>query len=275
MVLARGGHDAGGGGGADAAARRLDGAAERLRVGGVGEQREVGERVADLGALVQAEAAEHAVRDPGRGERDLHRLGRVGGAGEHEHLAGRGAGGQRVGDQARHPARLVALVREPARDHAPAGAADRDELLRRALRVVRDARGRGVEDLRARAEVASQHDPAVLRVALAEGEDVARLGAAEAVDQLVVVADAREAAVGAGEQREQRGLRRVGVLQLVDDEPAPAPAQVREPVRMLGQQPHRVDEQVVEAERVALGELDVGGAPDRRDDRGGRVPARA
>ena len=177
VLLARGGDDARRGGGADAAPRRLDGAPERLRVGRVGEQREVGERVAHLGALVQAEAAEHAVRDPGRGQRGLRRPGRVAGAGEHEHLAGRRAGGQRVGDQAGHPGGLVALVREAARDHAPAGAARRDQLrVARARALWAMHAAGGGEDLGARAEVARQRDPAVLRVALAEAQDVARLG---------------------------------------------------------------------------------------------------
>ena len=51
-ALARGVDDAADGGAADAAARGLYGAAEGLRVARVGQQREVGERVADLGALV-------------------------------------------------------------------------------------------------------------------------------------------------------------------------------------------------------------------------------
>ena len=78
---------------------------------------------------------------------------------------------------------------------------------------------------------------------------------AEAVDRLVVVADHGHVAVAAGEQVHERGLRLVGVLHLVDHQPAPAAAQVREPVRVLAQQPHREDEQVVEGERVAALEL--------------------
>ena len=96
-------------GGADAAPRRLDGAPEGLRVARVGQQREVGERVADLGALVEAERAEHAVRDPGGGQRGLDRAGGERGAGEHEDLAGRRAGGERVGDQPGGPGGLVAV----------------------------------------------------------------------------------------------------------------------------------------------------------------------
>ncbi len=86
-----------------------DGPPERLRVGGVGEQCQVGERVADLGALVEPEAAEHPVRDPGPGERGLQRPGRVPGPREHEHLAGGDAACERLGDRGRDTVRLVAV----------------------------------------------------------------------------------------------------------------------------------------------------------------------
>ena len=55
MAFAGVGDDVGDGGGADPAPRGLDGAAVGLGVGGVGQQREVRERVTDLGALVEAE----------------------------------------------------------------------------------------------------------------------------------------------------------------------------------------------------------------------------
>ena len=104
----------GDGRGADPAPGRADRAAERLRVDRVLEQRQVGERVADLGALVQPERAEHPVRDPGVRERALQRLGRVPGPREREDLGRRRAGGERVGDLPGDPVRLGVLVRERA-----------------------------------------------------------------------------------------------------------------------------------------------------------------
>ena len=102
----------------------------------------------------------------------------------------------------------------------------------------------------------------VARVALAEGQDVARLGRAEAVDRLVVVADHGHVAVVAGEQLHERGLRLVGVLHLVDHQPAPAAAQVRQPGRVLAQQPHGEREQIVERPGVAALEFFLGRVPD-------------
>ena len=260
---------------ADPAPRRGDRACERLGVARVGHERQVGERVADLGALVEPERAEHPVRDPGRGEPGHERGVGVRGAGQHQHLGARQPAGQRARQPAADPVRLRVLVGHGDRAHPSAGPAHGVQRLLAAARVVRDAGAGGGEDLRARAEVAGEHDPPVARVAPTEVEDRGRVGAAEAVDQLVLVADGGQVAVGAGQQVDQSRLGGVDVLELVDEQPAPAPAQVREPVRVAGQQGDRVREQVVEAERVAARELGLGGAPDRGGQRPGGPGERA
>ena len=112
VMLARPGDELRDGRGADPAPGRADRAAERLRVERVLDQRQVRERVADLGALVQPERAEHAVRDPGVRERALQRLGRVPGPREREDLGRRRAAGERVRDLGGDPVRLGVLVRE-------------------------------------------------------------------------------------------------------------------------------------------------------------------
>jgi hypothetical protein len=62
------------------------------------------------------------------------------------------------------------------------------------------------------------------RVALGEAEDLGDVGAAPAVDRLVVVADDAELGPLA-EQLDQGGLHWVGVLVLVDDDVGEAAAQ--------------------------------------------------
>ena len=175
VVLARPGDELGDGRGADPAPGRADRAAERLRVERVLDQRQVRERVADLGALVQPERAEHAVRDAGVRERALQRLGRVPGPREREDLAGRRAAGERVGDLRGDPVRLGVLVRQtPVTRTWPAGAAHRDQRLAGAALVVAHAADRGLEDLRARAEVPPEHDLRAARVALARSTRMCR-----------------------------------------------------------------------------------------------------
>ena len=267
MVLARPGDELGDGGGADPAAGRADRAAERLRVDRVLDQGQVGECVADLGALVQAERAEHPVRDAHVRERALQWFCRVPGAGDREDLAGWGAAGERVGDLGCDPVRLGVFVRERPDPQSAAGAAHRDQRLRGSSLVVRHAACGGVEDLGARAEVPPEHDLPFVRVAIGEAEQVSWVGVPPAVDQLVVIAAHAQVAVRAGEQVDQRRLRVAGVLELVGQDPPPSLPQPDEPVRMLDEQPHRAREQVVEVERVAAPQLALALAPHRGDQR--------
>ena len=208
------------------------------------------ERVADLRALIQPERAEHAVGDAGPGERGLRRFGRVPVAGEHEHLVGRDAGRERVGDDAGDPLGLLALAGERVRVGAPAGAAHGDQRLGHPVAVVSHARDGRVQDLGAAAEVACEHDPLMTGEALGERERVLGPRAAEAVDQLIVIPDDRDVPVGAGEQLDQGGLGAVGVLKLIHQHPGEAVAVVGEQVGLLGQQPHREREHVIEVHRV-------------------------
>ena len=234
MTLARPRDQLGHARGPDPASWRADRAAERLRVERVLDQGEVGERVADLGALVEPERAEHAVRDAVVRERALQRLGRVPGPGEREDLGRRGAGGERVGDLGGHPVRLGELVREAPHPHPAAGAAHRDQRLRRRAARCGSRTGRAASRISARErKFRPSTISRVTGVALAEAEDVPGVGVAPAVDQLVVVAAHAQVPVRAGEQVDEHRLRVAGVLELVGQDPPPPLPQPREPVRML------------------------------------------
>ena len=78
------------------------------------------------------------------------------------------------------------------------------------------------------------------------------LGAAPAVDRLVVVADHEHVAVVAGEHAHEGVLDGVGVLEFVDQELAEAVAVVRQQRRVVAQQLVRAQQQ--------LGEIDQAGA---------------
>ena len=106
---------------------------------------------------------------------------------------------------------------------------------------------------------------------LVEVEDVPDVGAAPAVDRLVVVADDADVAVLAGEQLHELVLRAVGVLVLVDEDVAGTSAGTsRSSLRILGEHAHGQHEQVVEvhgvrdAQRLAEIAIDDGdGARER------------
>ena len=88
-----------------------------------------------------------------------------------------------------------------------------------ALVVGDQARGGG-QDMAGGAVVALQpDDPGAGKIAL-EAQDVAHLGAAPAIDRLVVVADAAEVAPALGQQAQPQILRDVGVLVLVHQDVA-------------------------------------------------------
>ena len=131
--------------------------------------------------------------------------------------------------------RLLVLVAETDDADLAAGAAHRDQRLRRAVLVVVNAPDRRLEDLRPRPEVAPEHDLRASRVALGEAEDVSWVGVAPAVDELVVVSDDAQIPVGAGERVHQRRLGVAGVLVLVDQDPAPALAKPGQTMRVLRQ----------------------------------------
>ena len=109
---------------------------------------------------------------------------------------------------------------------------------------------REVEHLgRAAIVLLEPHDVRVGKV-LVEVEDVADVRPAPAVDRLIVVADDAEIAVAAREQLHELILRAVRVLVLVDEEIAELAAVLLQLTRILGEQPHRQDEQIVEVDGV-------------------------
>ena len=96
----------------------------------------------------------------------------------------------------------------------------RPEPLLLALAVVLDHRVGGVQDRVRRAVVLLERDHARAGEVALELEDVADVGASEAIDRLVRVADHHQVPVWPREQLEQDVLRVVRVLVLVDEDVA-------------------------------------------------------
>ena len=85
---------------------------------------------------------------------------------------------------------------------------------------------------------------------LLEVEDVGDVGAAKAVDGLVVVTDHCQVAVLRGQHPQQLVLRPVGVLVLVDHDVLELLAVLIEDVRVLLEEPHGHADEVVEVHGV-------------------------
>ena len=244
----------------------------------VPQQAQVGERVLDLAALVEARAAHQLVAQaiaqeglldgPALGVRAIHDrhvleaidivIAFIGPA--RQHGAGAAPAGHERLHLAGHPLGLLVLaVRLEALDEGAAGVLRPELLVLAALVALHDGVG-GVEDELRGAVVLLQLDDRGLRVVLLEVEDVAQVRASPAVDGLVVVAHDGHVAVLGGEQLDPQVLGAVGVLVLVDVEVAPPAAVVGKDRGRLLEEPHGLDEQVVEVERGGLAEpLGIGG----------------
>ena len=91
-----------------------------------------------------------------------------------------------------------------------------------------------------------------LRKVVLEVEDVPEIGAAPLVDRLVRIADDAEVAMLAGQPLDQQVLRPVRVLVLVDHQVPELVAVALADRRRLLEQLDRLEQQVVEVERVRI-----------------------
>ena len=180
------------GGVAEPALRHIDDALEGEIVGRRIDQAQISERVADFGALVEARAADDAI---GQAERDEAVF-------EFAHLE---RGAHQDGDLVERMAVALQLL-DLFADGAGfffriPGAGDRHLLARHVVGaqrlaepafIVGDEMRGGGEDVAGRAVIALQPDHFGAGEIVLEAQDVVDLGAAPAIDRLIVVADAAD-----------------------------------------------------------------------------------
>ncbi len=243
----------------DAALGHVQDAAQRDVVLRVREDAQVREDVADLLALVEADAADDLVGQADPDEDLLEHTGLGVGPVEDRDVAGLGVAGvgepvDLVGDELG----LVVLgVRDVAGDDGSAAGLGPQVLGAAVLVALDDGVGGGEDRLRG-AVVLFQQDRRRVLVVLLELEDVADRRAAEGVDRLVGVT--HHAQLGRGQVRvagadqlaHQRVLRVVGVLVLVDQDVAEAAPVVLGDVREGLEEVDGGHDDVVEVEGVGL-----------------------
>ena len=100
--------------------------------------------------------------------------------------------------------------------------------------------------MRRRAVVALEPDDLGAGKILLEAQDVVDLGAAPAIDRLVVVADAADIVVALGQQPQPQILRDIGVLVLVDQHVFEAALIVLQHVGMVLEDAQDFEQQVAE-----------------------------
>ena len=136
-------------------------------------------------------------------------------------------------------ARLLLIVPNTSDDHLGAEVIVRVQRLAEPALIVCDEPGRRTKDVPGGAIIALQPDHLRARKVLFEPKNVLHLGAAPAVDRLVVVSDAAQ--VGRcralGQQPQPEILSDIGVLVLVHQHEAEAALIVGQYVRVLPKQP--------------------------------------
>ena len=238
------------------------------RVARVHEQPQPGQQVAHLGALEERRGAatgSTAPRAPRTRPRPPGPRRAPSARARRRPPARRPARDQPL-DVGRHRLRLRALGRAaPERDLAVGGVVGRRRAASRSgpRSAPRPPRGRDHAPRGAQRHV-EPHDRR-LRPLGAEVADVLGRRAAEAVDRLVVVGERADPAVLGDQQPQQQALGEARVLQLVDEHVPVARREPRAHVRLLAQQPERLQHEVADVERARLGQQPVVGGEQRRE----------
>ena len=237
-------------GGTDAAARCVDDALDAHLVGRVHDHLEVGHDVADLGTVEESRAA-HDLVGHARAQEHIFENTRLGvGAVEHGDVVVARTLGVQLLDLAGNPAALVALVARLEGLDLLAIALGRKQALVLALRVVAHHGVGGAQDVTRGAIVLLQLDGLAVFKVLLKVQDVGDVGAAPAINGLVIVAYDHEVLVLGGQQVGDFVLDVVGVLILVDANVAEALLVLIEHLGAGAQQLKRAHEQVVEVHRI-------------------------
>ncbi len=238
---------------ADTACRHVDHAPEAHIVVRVDDQPHVGERVLDLLSLVEPDSADHLVGDAFAHQRVFNRSRLRVGAVEDRHRRFHVVGQRRPGGS-RDEVRLFQLVAAAEVQDAIATLAIGPQVLVLAVAILADDCGRGIQDDLRRAVVSFELDDLGFAEVLLEVEDVAQVGPPPLVNRLIGIADDGDVAVRFGKTADQQVLRTVGVLVLVDHHVLEF-SRVELPDLLRGfEELHRFQEQVVEVERIRVGE---------------------
>ena len=231
---------------AKAALGHVHDALEGEIVGRLVDDAQIGQRIADFSALVEARAADDAIGHAERHEPvfDFAHLG--GDAHQDRDLGER----MLLGVQ-----RLDLLADEAGLLLGIPGAGDRDFFARLVFRpkrlaeaalVLGDEAGGGREDVAGGAVVALEPDHRRAGKIVLEAEDVVDLGAAPAIDRLVVVADAAQVLARLSQKPQPEILGDVGVLVLVHQHVAEAVLVLLQNVRVLAPQAQAFEQEIAE-----------------------------
>ncbi len=236
---------------ADASRGRIDDAQQSHRILRADDGLKIRQRVLHFGALIETEAAQHHIIAVVAAQRffDLARL-EVGAIEHRRAIAGVGREQlvDHVGDEQRF---LLAVEGFKAADLV-ARAGFGPQPLAFALGVVGHHRAGGFENIFGRPVILFQPDHRGIRKVALEVENISDVGAAPAVNRLILIADHTDVFVRLGEQAHQLILAAIGVLILVNHDEFEAAIHLKAQIGIMRQKADRLEQQVVKIERVGL-----------------------
>ena len=204
------------------------------------------QRIADLGALEEARAADDAIRQPELDEAilDLAHLRRD--AHQHGDLRQRVAVGLQRLDLLADGARLLTRIPGPGDGDLLAGLVLCMERLAETAFIEGDEMRGGGEDMPGGAVIALQpHHGGAGKIVL-EAQDVVDFRPAPAIDRLVVIADTGQVLALLRDQPQPEILRDIGILILVHQHVAEAVLVELQNIRILAPQPQAFEQEIAE-----------------------------
>src|SRR5450759_3212511 len=207
---------------AEAALGQVEDALERQIVGGLRDAAKISQRVTDLGALVKSRAADHPVGQAERNEALLEFAHLERRADQNRDLVERMALALQLLDLFGNNAGFFLRIPNAGDGWLLANFAIGEERFAEPSLVMRDEARRDREDMPGRAVIALEPNDFRARKIALEAQNIIDLGAAPAIDRLVVVADTTDILPPLAEQPQPQILRRVGILILIDEHIAEA-----------------------------------------------------
>ena len=236
----------------DGALRLVDNPAQAHFICGVVDDAQVGDHVADLLALIEAQAADNPIRHAGLHEHLFQNVRLRIHAVEHGKIGIFPAGGYLLQNLLGNIIRLILFVVSRVYRDLCARRVLRPEGLPLALRIVGDHRVCRVQDILRGAVVLFETDHRRAREALLKAHDVFNRRPAEFIDALVIVAHHAEVLPLLRQELHKHILRVVGVLVLIHHHIAELVLVIFQHIRAFLKQPHGIADQVVKIHGVRL-----------------------
>ena len=229
---------------------RVDDAFEGEIVRGLMNDAQIGERIADFGALVKAESANDPVGQADRDEPVFELAGLMLRANQDRDLVQAGAASLPRLDLLADAPRFFRAVPHAQHAHLLAGVELCPQRLAQSPAVLRDDAGCRAQDMRGGSIILFEPNDSCAGEVFFELQDILHLRTAPRIDRLIVVADARDVLALLREQPQPEILDGVGILILVDHDVFEAALIVRQHVAVSLQDDEHVKQQVAEIARV-------------------------